>query len=117
MTDERFPYVDHEGYPLGVDSFVRVEVASRILGGQVVEFRGLVSEVGADGKGPLLIIREWSRGRFTGKTRAARPQHCAVERAPVELRTLEAARAEYRRHAAERAREQRSARPGRRGRR
>jgi hypothetical protein len=114
--DERFPHVDRAGYPLGVDSFVRVEMESTLLPGRVSTFQGLVSELGADGKGPVLTIREW-RGGFTGKKRAARPEHCTVERAPAALREGEAERAETRRHAAERAREQEAARPRRRGRR
>jgi len=89
---ERFPLHDRDGYPLGVDCFVRVEAESTLLPGRVTEFRGLVSRIDDYPKGICLTVREWYGG-FTGKERAARPEHCRVEKAPRELREQQASKA------------------------
>jgi hypothetical protein len=86
-----FPVKDREGYPLGVDSFVRV-VQPGLVAGRLLEYRGLVKRVAFDLKGSVITIREWY-GRFTGRENAARAEHCTVERAPKELRAQEASRA------------------------
>lgn len=92
-----FPVKDATGYPLGVDCFVRVVAPSKMMPGRVAEFRGLVKAVRFDMHGAIVEIREWY-GRFTGKNRVARPEHCTVERGPKEMRQLEVNRA-ARRHA------------------
>ena len=91
-----FPVKDATGYPLGVDCFVRVISPSTLLPGRVAEYRGLVRAIRFDLKGGLIEVREWY-GRFTGRKRVARPDHCTVERGPKELRQLEASRAARRR--------------------
>jgi hypothetical protein len=87
-----FPVKDRDGYPLGVDSFVRVASPSKLLPGRVMEYRGLVKAIRFDKKGALVEIREWY-GRFTGRQCVARPEHCQVERAPKALRNEQASRA------------------------
>jgi hypothetical protein len=87
-----FPVKDREGYPLGIDSFVRVASPSKLLPGRVMEYRGLVKAIRSDKKGGLVEIREWY-GRFTGRQCVARPEHCTVERAPKKLRNEQASRA------------------------
>jgi hypothetical protein len=86
---ERFPVDDREGYPLGVGAFVQVEAPSAI-GSSPSRFKGLVTAVRADASGPVLEVREWRGGSWSGRTRLSRPAFVSVRRAPPALREQEA---------------------------
>jgi hypothetical protein len=74
---------DRKNYPLGPDRFVRVD-SPGLTPSYPVAYRGLVTEVATDKKGPYLVIREYFGG-FTGHTRYARPEHCEVRTRPPAL--------------------------------
>lgn len=93
MTDERFPCADAAGEPLGIDSFVRVLIANRLAPKHPVEFRGVVTRIELDAKGPVLVIREWGGRELLPGFRFARPEHCLTTRYPSALRSNLTARA------------------------
>jgi hypothetical protein len=83
--DARFPYKDRNGYPLGVDSYVRVNRYSATFGN--ISFAGLVTKAEDDpNHGTLLTIRVWIAGAWSGGERLARPEQCEVRRKPKSLR-------------------------------
>jgi hypothetical protein len=88
--DDRFPYLDRDGHPLGLDCFVRVERESKHLG--PIRFDGLIVRSEDDPKhGPLLTVRVWSMGEWKGGERLARPNDCTVRRKPRGIREEQAA--------------------------
>lgn len=84
---ERFPLKDRYGYPLGVSCFVEVERPG-LTPGRVNSFMGQVTALTEDAKGPILRIREWSAGKWTGREKQARPSDAKVRQAPTAAREL-----------------------------
>lgn len=98
---ERFPLKDRDGYPLGVSCFVEAERPG-LTGSNVSTFQGWVQAITSDAKGPILRIREWSRGGWTGHERQARPEHLRVRKAPETAREMLTDEARFSRVVAER---------------
>lgn len=96
MTSERFPLLDRNGDPLGVESFVRVSIPNPLAPSHPVEYRAQVRAIETDKKGPLLVLDEWSAADacfYTGD-RFARPAHCETTRWPAALRESLTSRAD-----------------------
>src|SRR5262249_14904835 len=78
QVTDRFPFKDRDGYPLGLDCFVDVEIESS--SGMKTRYSGLViASEPPDEKGPMLVIEQWKKGKPTGRPRPCRPEHCRVK--------------------------------------
>jgi hypothetical protein len=92
--EERFPFKDRNGEPLGVGMYVHVRRRSSLFPADSAfawdEFAGLVTRADPDRKhGTILTIRTWSQGSWTGIERLARPDQCVGRRKPASMRQLE----------------------------
>lgn len=92
-------HVDREDWPLIPGAYVHVDRVSRSLGVRV-RYRGVVHGFREDTVGPVVDLREFADGKFTGRMRVVRPRDMVVKRPPPTLRALKAEDSRLQRRAA-----------------